>query len=246
MDIGKILSERRQEKSLTIQEVVKAIKIRGVYIQALEANNFQELPGGIYTEGYLRLYAEYLEADANALTETYRNSISNQIPVEENSTNSVNETPNYSDTTPSKLLLIFCLALITILVVIKNYNSHKEANKVKEAQTLAERLNEIIASDDKAITVLSNAQSLVTIFDSSKISQLDGNAEIIFSSIMKAGDNYSFVIENGSSPVIQTEDISKLDIFLDGYLVGDINNLEVNDKGVVLDVNKLLSNIELD
>ena len=96
------------------------------------------------------------------------------------------------------------------------------------------------------VTILANQKVNVSIVDSAKISSLDGNAKIIFNSSMNIGDSYNFTIEEGALPVIQTEDISSLDFFVGSYFVGSLNNLEVNDQGVVLDVNKLLANIELE
>jgi cytoskeleton protein RodZ len=58
---GFILKEAREEKNLTIAQVVKLTRIRAIYIHALEADDYSMLPSPVQLRGFLRLYAEFLE-----------------------------------------------------------------------------------------------------------------------------------------------------------------------------------------
>lgn len=58
--VGEILKKARTEKNLTLEEVEKKIKIRAKFLAALEANNYQKLPSGVYVRGFVRNYSEFL------------------------------------------------------------------------------------------------------------------------------------------------------------------------------------------
>lgn len=59
--IGNLLRGLRQQKGLSLDDVVADIRIRKVFLEALENENFAELPERTYALGYLRVYLTYLE-----------------------------------------------------------------------------------------------------------------------------------------------------------------------------------------
>jgi|688.fasta_scaffold167758_2 cytoskeletal protein RodZ len=65
--IGSLLKETRLAKGLTLSNVVQITRIRLNYINALENDDYKELPERTYTIGYLRKYAELLDIDAEML-----------------------------------------------------------------------------------------------------------------------------------------------------------------------------------
>ncbi len=71
-DIGNTLREARIRRGLTIAEVEAITKIRGRYLQALEENDFEVIPGPAIVKGFLRTYAVLLKLDADALIAEYR------------------------------------------------------------------------------------------------------------------------------------------------------------------------------
>ena len=70
--IGETLREARLRQGLEIAEVEQATKIRGKYLRALEAEEFDRLPGSTFVRTFLRTYAEYLGLDPQLLVEEYR------------------------------------------------------------------------------------------------------------------------------------------------------------------------------
>ena len=73
-DIGNSLREARIRRSLSIKDVEDATKIRSKYLEALEEDDFEVLPGSTYVKAFLRTYATFLKLDADALVEDYRGS----------------------------------------------------------------------------------------------------------------------------------------------------------------------------
>jgi cytoskeletal protein RodZ len=70
-EIGGSLREARLKRNLTSADVQKAIRIRDRYLQALEEERWEFLPGDAYVKGFLRTYADYLGLDGNLYVEEY-------------------------------------------------------------------------------------------------------------------------------------------------------------------------------
>lgn len=70
--IGATLREARNRRKVDLSEVEAAIKIRIRYLQAMENEEWDALPGGAYTRGFIRTYAFYLGLDGERLADDYR------------------------------------------------------------------------------------------------------------------------------------------------------------------------------
>jgi transcriptional regulator with XRE-family HTH domain len=70
--IGATLREARTRRKVDLSEVEAATKIRIRYLQAIENEDWDVLPGGAYTRGFIRTYAGYLGLDGERLAEEYR------------------------------------------------------------------------------------------------------------------------------------------------------------------------------
>jgi cytoskeletal protein RodZ len=64
---GTILKQERETRNLNIAQVTKATRIRAYYIEAMEADKFNELPSPVQARGFLRAYGEFLGLDVNDL-----------------------------------------------------------------------------------------------------------------------------------------------------------------------------------
>lgn len=54
------LKEARQNAGYTVEQVADILKIRKQYIIGIEEEDFDQIPGKIYVEGYVKLYSEFL------------------------------------------------------------------------------------------------------------------------------------------------------------------------------------------
>jgi hypothetical protein len=70
--IGATLRDARNRRKIGLAEVEAAIKIRVRYLQAIENEEWDALPGGAYTRGFIRTYAQYLGLDGERLADDYR------------------------------------------------------------------------------------------------------------------------------------------------------------------------------
>ena len=68
-------------QKIKLKSVAKELNISIGYLQAIENNEFSKTPGGVYTIGFIRSYADYLNLDTKAIVDEYKIQISsNNIP----------------------------------------------------------------------------------------------------------------------------------------------------------------------
>ena len=70
--IGSLLKQERIHQQKTLAAVAEYLKIRVAFLEAIENDKLDVLPGGIYTVGFIRSYASYLGLDHDAIVETLR------------------------------------------------------------------------------------------------------------------------------------------------------------------------------
>lgn len=56
--LGHYLKVQRKLRGISLEDVSLATKVAPNWLEMLEANAFEKLPGEIFAKGYLRLYAE--------------------------------------------------------------------------------------------------------------------------------------------------------------------------------------------
>jgi cytoskeleton protein RodZ len=70
--VGTILHQARNRRDIGLPEVEAATRIRLRYLRAIENEEWDVLPGGVYTRGFIRTYAAFLGLDGERLAEDYR------------------------------------------------------------------------------------------------------------------------------------------------------------------------------
>jgi len=67
-----LLAATRRRKGVTFAQAERETKIRGRYLAALERGDYWDLPGSVYTKGFLRNYAVYLGLDPDEVLSQWR------------------------------------------------------------------------------------------------------------------------------------------------------------------------------
>ena len=70
--LGDVLRAARETKGVDLTRVERDTKIRERYLSALERGDYRDLPGSVYTKGFLRNYGAYLGLDPEYLIDLYR------------------------------------------------------------------------------------------------------------------------------------------------------------------------------
>lgn len=68
---GERLRREREMRGITVEEIAEATKIGTRALRALEAEEFDKLPGGVFNKGFVRAYARYLGIDEEQAVADY-------------------------------------------------------------------------------------------------------------------------------------------------------------------------------
>jgi len=68
---GESLKRERELREISLREIADATKISVRYLEALEQNRFDILPGGVFNKGFIRAYATFIGADGDSFVDTY-------------------------------------------------------------------------------------------------------------------------------------------------------------------------------
>ena len=78
-ELGIEVSERRKKKGLSLSDVSIKTKIRRQFLEAIESGSLGNLPGDVYSRGFIRTYLEV--TDSLDLWPEYELAISGQVPA---------------------------------------------------------------------------------------------------------------------------------------------------------------------
>jgi len=70
-EVGETLRNARDARELTFEQIAQATRIRPQFLAALEAERFNDLPGGAYARSFLGEYAQHLGLDPRPFLEEY-------------------------------------------------------------------------------------------------------------------------------------------------------------------------------
>jgi DnaJ-class molecular chaperone len=68
---GEDLKKIRDELGISLEEISEIVKVRMVYLQAIEDDQFEKTPSKIFLKGFLRAYAQCIGLDADIVASRY-------------------------------------------------------------------------------------------------------------------------------------------------------------------------------
>ena len=81
--IGEKLRKAREAKGLSISDIEKTTKIQSRYLEAIENNEFDKLPGDFYVRAFIRQYAQIVGIDGKELLNEYSEAPVNEVSNED-------------------------------------------------------------------------------------------------------------------------------------------------------------------
>ena len=100
-NFGSYLKHERELRGVPLEEISKITKIHIRFLEALEDNRFDELPGEVFIKGYIRSYANLIGSDVDEMLNSYEESIGNKLI--EKSPNSQSKSTKPEKTSPDPM-----------------------------------------------------------------------------------------------------------------------------------------------
>ena len=150
--VGEILKDARLASKLSIEKVSDKTRIGERYIIAIEAGDFNALPGPVYASGFVRTYAKFLGLDAGAIYDKFRDeSAGNRQRV-----NLAMMEPEREGGVPHRKEILIAIGALIFICVLWNVFSSSGNDKVKEKAPEAaaiEAINTTVAEQKASATV---------------------------------------------------------------------------------------------
>jgi cytoskeletal protein RodZ len=108
-NFGERLKREREMREVSIEELTKATRISTRFVQALENEDWDRLPGGVFGHGFVRSIARYLGLDEESLISEYDLARAEKLPP---------ATPRPEERIPSPPRWIPAAAVLVILLLL--------------------------------------------------------------------------------------------------------------------------------
>src|SRR5271154_1731561 len=80
---GEHLKREREMRGVSLDEICAATRISTRFLEALESEEWERLPGGIFNRGFVRAVARYLGLDEEGFVGEYAMALSEGTPAPE-------------------------------------------------------------------------------------------------------------------------------------------------------------------
>ncbi len=83
LSIGERLANARKAEGISLTKASNTTKLKVAYLEALEENNFEEIPAPIYAKNFIRIYGNYLGLDGKELSRDFGKTSEKKPPAPE-------------------------------------------------------------------------------------------------------------------------------------------------------------------
>lgn len=124
MEIGSSLKEAREARNLSLEEVEEETKIRRKYLQALEKEQYDLLPGQVYARAFLKNYARFLNLDVAEVMESFDYTPAREMTQTQDNQKDIGVEPKtYQSQKPRYWLYLATLVIVLGLTISVYYTA---------------------------------------------------------------------------------------------------------------------------
>lgn len=113
-NFGDSFRKARESRGLSVAQIADETRISARFLEAIESEHFQLLPGGIFNRGFIRTYAARVGLDADAAIKEYEQLLNVQQPEQ----SVTPKAPPPEDSAPNKKLYPAAIGVLALAIVI--------------------------------------------------------------------------------------------------------------------------------
>lgn len=152
-NVGRRLRKSRESYGQDLRRVAEALRIRYVYLDAIEKGHHDRMPGAAYAVGFVRSYAEFLGMDGEEIVNQYKREISGVGHDQ----NLHFPTPSPESKVPGGAVFLICALIGLLAYGTWYYLSSREASVVDLIPALPDRLQALVSEDAPGDTTAAGA-----------------------------------------------------------------------------------------
>src|SRR5215469_13169765 len=156
---GDKLRREREMRGITLAEIAESTKISSRWLKALEEEQFEVLPGGVFNRGFVRSYARFLGINEEQTVADYVVASNEQEPPPDKFPLEIHEkTSDSPSLNPKRSILPVVLAFMALILVVGGWAywmKHKPLRTDLSEQRAASPSAQQFASKPEASTTSS-------------------------------------------------------------------------------------------
>jgi cytoskeleton protein RodZ len=207
---GDRLRREREMRGITLDEISESTKISRRHLEALEAEHFDQLPGGVFNKGFVRAYAHFLGIDEDQAVADYSAASNEQPEPEDKFPLEIHAEPN-RDLNPRRSNVPMAFAAAALAGVLVGYffwtkSRPHSAEAPVPASTTAPQPGPAKASPPAAATVATTTPAVAqrdatpAPAKTERLTPSDTQAETKFFVVVKAKeDSWISIVADGHS-----------------------------------------------
>jgi cytoskeleton protein RodZ len=116
--IGEQLRLARQERGIPLREISDQTRISIRYLEAIEANDFKRLPGGVYNRNFVKAYARCIGYDEKEAIEAYSRYVREHGEASDDVVTTPHHSKVYTDAAATRSPVLTVVMTIVILAIL--------------------------------------------------------------------------------------------------------------------------------
>src|SRR5690349_11833541 len=139
--IGEQLRLAREARGIALREICDQTRISVHYLEAIEANDYKRLPGGVFNRSFIKAYAKYIGFNEHEAVEGYTRYLREHG---DEAADEVNTHPMhskvYTDTPATRSPVLTVVLAILILAILTAARSEEHTSELQSRRDLVCRL----------------------------------------------------------------------------------------------------------
>ena len=115
--IGEQLRLAREERGIGLREICEQTRISVHYLEAIEANDYKRLPGGVFNRSFIKAYAKCVGYDEREAIEGYTRYLREHGESTDDNTTPL-QSKVYTDTPATRSPVLTVILAIVILAIL--------------------------------------------------------------------------------------------------------------------------------
>jgi cytoskeleton protein RodZ len=220
--LGERFRAAREARGLSLSDVADQIRIRSVYLAALEDESWNAIGAPVYIRGFLRTYARFLGIDPEEAVAAFNRTLPQPPPPSASAREARRET---TSPLPASLLIWVAGAVAVVLIAFVVYNEltmqRPQNVAITQAASAAPSATAVATPQPRPTPVraLDGANSLALVLSATSWLRVTVDGSVSMEGTFPAGTSKTF---HGKNALVRIGNAGGVEVYVDGKDVGKL------------------------
>lgn len=167
MGIGNKLKQEREAKNLSLEDIREKTKIQTRYLDAIEKENFDMMPGNFYVRAFIKEYASAVGLDPDRVMEDYANELpsppdktslpSTRGKGSKNTSTIYSKAPSFFSFVPTLMVVMVVIGIFVSIWFSQQSSSNGKSEGINSHET-TEGVEEVVVTPEEEVKNDNNEQ----------------------------------------------------------------------------------------